>query len=50
MDDKAEEYRRLADEADRAATEATDVAAKRAYWQIADSYRQLAKLFEKTNK
>ena len=49
MSTKVEEYRRRAEEADRKAEEVTDPVAKRAYWGVAHSYRELVALAERTD-
>ena len=51
MNDKATEYRRRVEQAERKAEVATDLEAKRAYRRVADSYRELVALLEpKSNK
>jgi hypothetical protein len=47
MPDKAEEYRRKAQEADDEADNATDVEAIRIYREIAEKCRQLAQFVER---
>jgi hypothetical protein len=47
MTHKADEYRRRAKEAEQQAEAVTDPEAKRAYWGLADSYKELARLAER---
>ena len=47
MPSKAQEYRRKAEEADKAAEAARDPATRSAYQNIAESYRELASLRER---
>jgi len=48
--DRVQDYHRRAQDAERQAEAASDPEAKRAYWQLADNYKELAALIERPRR